>query len=263
MPNKRKYTCKNENMRYNIDNFVNEERSVSMLSAVKEMFPEYEKLPSPLTKEETEIYISLYLRGNEEAGNIIILHNLRMVLNLASAWAQKGNYDIYDLVREGQFALWNCIFNFESSRSRFSTYAYNSINLALQNYCNRVKREQAHYRDHIITTDSDEKDLFEILPSQMENIEKDYEERETLETIYQMVEQLADDNKKLLKLWLGVGGKNYTFEELEIIFGVSHTTLNRRLNSIIQSMRNQLQQLGILESVPNNLKINGKAMVKK
>lgn len=235
-----------------------------MQSLVREMFPEYEKLPNPLPQQEIEKYITLYLQGDKEAGNIIILHNSRMVLNLAAGWAKKGNYNIDDLVREGQLALWNCIPKFEPARSiRFSTYAYNSINLALQGYCNRQKREQAHYCDHIITRDSETRDLFEMLPNQAENIEQNYEERETLEIIYEMVEQLSEKDRNLLKLWLVMKEKNYTYKTLEEIFGVSHTVLNRRLNIIIQSMRNRLHQLGILENVPRNLKINGKTMVKK
>lgn len=264
MPNKRKYTCKNENMCYNIDNFINEERSVNMLSTVKEMFPEYDSLPTPLTQEKIEQYMSLYFQGDQQAGDTIIAHNLRMVLSLANNIAMKGNYDVKELVREGVFALWRCIDKFDLSRSvKFSTYAYNSISLAMQNYCNRIKRMQAHYQDHIITIDSKTKDLLETTPSKEESIEQDYEDKQVLEIIYQMVEQLNDDDRRLLRMWLGMEGRNYTVSELSNIFGISHTMIHRKLNRIIKNIRVKLQRLGIIEYIPDNLNINGRMIVKK
>ena len=79
--------------------------------------------PQPLTPEEEEKYINLYNEGSEEARNILIEHNLRLVAHIVKKFASTGE-DMDDLISIGTIGLIKAISTFNQSKgSRLATYA--------------------------------------------------------------------------------------------------------------------------------------------
>ena len=76
-----------------------------------------------LSKEEEFDLLNKIRNGEEEAKNQLILSNLRLVVNVAKGYTNKG-MSFIDLVSEGNFGLIHAIEKFDIDRGfRFSTYA--------------------------------------------------------------------------------------------------------------------------------------------
>lgn len=76
-----------------------------------------------LTKEEEQILLKKAQEGDLEAKQKLILCNLRLVVNIAKKYTNKG-LGFIDLISEGNFGLIHAIDKFDSEKGyRFSTYA--------------------------------------------------------------------------------------------------------------------------------------------
>lgn len=76
-----------------------------------------------LTKEEEQSLLRKAKRGDKEAKQTLILSNLRLVVNIAKNYTNKG-LGFIDLISEGNFGLIHAIDKFDPEKGyRFSTYA--------------------------------------------------------------------------------------------------------------------------------------------
>lgn len=77
-----------------------------------------------LTEEEEKLYLSQAQNGDENARNIMVNHNLKLVVNVAKRFNKRG-VELEDLIQEGSEGLIVAIERFDlSSGYKFSTYAY-------------------------------------------------------------------------------------------------------------------------------------------
>ena len=86
-----------------------------------------ENLLAPLTSEEEEKYISLCNEGDVEARNILIEHNLRLVVYVAKRYDTNIN-NLEDLISIGTIGLIKAINTFKIDKSiKLATYASRCI----------------------------------------------------------------------------------------------------------------------------------------
>ena len=90
-----------------------------------------------LTEEEEKLYANMYRNGNkaeqEYAKDIMITHNLRLVISVAKHY----NYEkipLEDLIQEGNLGLIAAVERYDPSIGRFSTYAVYRIRQSIQRY---------------------------------------------------------------------------------------------------------------------------------
>ncbi|MED4285470.1 sigma-70 family RNA polymerase sigma factor [Priestia megaterium] len=77
-----------------------------------------------LNEEEEKAYLSLAQEGDREARDIMINHNLKLVVNVAKRFNKRG-VELEDLIQEGSEGLIVAIERFDlNSGYKFSTYAY-------------------------------------------------------------------------------------------------------------------------------------------
>lgn len=83
-----------------------------------------ENLPHELLSEErTRELLHLAQNGEEEAKELLVHHNLRLVLKIAHRFKDRG-YEMDDLFQIGSIGLLHAIYKFDLSRGvKFSTYA--------------------------------------------------------------------------------------------------------------------------------------------
>ena len=80
----------------------------------------------PLTSEEEKYYLQEYKRGSQEAKNILIERNLRLVAHIVKKY-QGIEEDLDDLISIGTIGLIKAIHTFDQKKSnRLSTYAARS-----------------------------------------------------------------------------------------------------------------------------------------
>ena len=82
--------------------------------------------PKPLSKEEEEHYLSLYAEGDENAKDILIRHNMRLVAHIAKKYSGVAETD--DLISVGSVGLIKAISTYKSGRgTTLSTYTARCI----------------------------------------------------------------------------------------------------------------------------------------
>lgn len=106
--------------------------------------------PEPLTSEEEKIYLHRFENGDEEARNILIERNLRLVAHVCKKYGT-ANVEQDDLISIGTIGLIKGIKSFDSSKGvRLATYVSRCIenaHLTLRNYMTYSKQYLRHYKE--------------------------------------------------------------------------------------------------------------------
>ncbi|MBO8169101.1 MAG: flagellar biosynthesis protein FliA [Thermoanaerobacteraceae bacterium] len=83
--------------------------------------------PYPLSEEEEAFYLEEFARGEEEARNILIEHNLRLVAHITKKFEASGE-DIDDLISIGTIGLIKGINTYDANKgTKLATYAARCI----------------------------------------------------------------------------------------------------------------------------------------
>lgn len=83
--------------------------------------------PKPLSEKEEEYYLDLFRAGDEDARNVLIERNLRLVAHIAKKYALTGSSPD-DLISIGTIGLIKAVNTYSSKRStRLATYAAKCI----------------------------------------------------------------------------------------------------------------------------------------
>lgn len=91
--------------------------------------------PQPLSREEEERYLKLYAEGDENAKNILIERNLRLVAHIVKKYTNTGK-DTDDLISIGTIGLIKAISTYDSKKgTRLATYAAKCIENAMLSKC--------------------------------------------------------------------------------------------------------------------------------
>ena len=90
-------------------------------------FSSLSSFPQPLSAEEEKHYLELYQAGNEDAKNILIERNLRLVAHIVKKYSNTSN-DMDDLISIGTIGLIKGITSFDPNKcTRLATYAARCI----------------------------------------------------------------------------------------------------------------------------------------
>lgn len=91
--------------------------------------------PKPLSREEEEEYLKLYSQGDENARNVLIERNLRLVAHIVKKYSNTGK-DTEDLISIGTIGLIKAISTYNPNKgTRLATYAARCIENAMQIKC--------------------------------------------------------------------------------------------------------------------------------
>lgn len=125
--------------------------------------------PEPLSSEDEENYINKMLKGDNEARNILIEHNLRLVAHIVKKFEGKTT-DTDDLISVGTIGLIKGIDSFDNSKNiKITTYAARCIENEILMYfrSNKKYNNDISLNDYIGTDkDGNEISLLDVLPSE-------------------------------------------------------------------------------------------------
>lgn len=188
--------------------------------------------PEPLSKSEEEYYLRRYFRGDKEAKNILIEHNLRLVAHIAKRYAS-SEQELEELISIGTIGLIKAINSFSSEKGyKISTYASKCVENEILMSIRSSKKQKAEVSmNTIIGTDKDGNDM-ELL----ETIDSD--EKDTIDTIYNKIisdevvkyidTKLPEREKYIMKLRYGLNGdKMKTQQEIADELGISRSYVSR------------------------------------
>ena len=188
--------------------------------------------PEPLTAQEEKIYLEQLKSGDEEARNILIERNLRLVAHVVKKYANtKVEQD--DLISIGTIGLIKGINSFNVEKgSKLSTYVSRCIDNEILMYLRSTKKLNAEvYLNEPIGKDKDDNvvTLQEVLENNDRNIEEEVDLKMKIKKLYKkMGEVLKDRERTIIELRFGLDGhKPKTQHEIADMMGISRSYVSR------------------------------------
>ena len=203
--------------------------------------------PEPLTSEEEKLYLLQMKSGDEDARNILIERNLRLVAHVVKKYSNtKIEQD--DLISIGTIGLIKGINSFNVEKgSKLSTYVSRCIDNEILMYLRSTKKLNAEvYLNEPIGKDKDDNvvTLQDVLENDERNIEDEVDLKMKIKKLYmKMGEILKDREKTIIELRFGLdGNKPKTQHEIASIFGISRSYVSRIETKAISKLNKELKE---------------------
>ncbi len=203
--------------------------------------------PEPLTAQEEKIYLEQLKSGDEEARNILIERNLRLVAHVVKKYANtKVEQD--DLISIGTIGLIKGINSFNVEKgSKLSTYVSRCIDNEILMYLRSTKKLNAEvYLNEPIGKDKDDNvvTLQEVLENNERNIEEEVDLKMKIKKLYKkMGEVLKDRERTIIELRFGLDGrKPKTQHEIADMMGISRSYVSRIETKAIGKLGKEFQE---------------------
>lgn len=203
--------------------------------------------PEPLTLEEEKEALIRFSNGDEEARNLLIERNLRLVAHVCKKYSN-SNIDQDDLLSIGTIGLIKGINSFNAEKgSKLSTYVSRCIDNEILMYLRSTKKLNAEvYLNEPIGKDKDDNviTLEEVLENDDKSIEdiidKKFRINKTLEKIQEV---LRYREKTIIELRFGLkGGKPKTQKEIAKMMGISRSYVSRIETKAIEKLAKELEE---------------------
>ena len=200
-----------------------------------------DKLPPPLSKEEELSYVIKAREGDENAKNILIEHNLRLVVYLAKKYENTG-YDLDDLVSIGSIGLIKGINTYKPDKNiKLATYASrciaNEILMFLRK--NKKRRTEISLEDALnYDSEGNELHLEDILGTDDDLVSKEYEDKVDKLLLQSEIDKLKSRDKQIMIMRYGLNNtKEYTQKEVADILGISQSYISRIEKKVIKNLK--------------------------
>lgn len=204
-----------------------------------------DKLPPPLSKEKELEYLIKVSQGDEEARNILIEHNLRLVVFLAKKYENTG-YDVEDLVSIGSIGLIKGINTYKIDKNiKLATYASrciaNEILMFLRK--NKKRRGEISLEDSLnYDAEGNELHLEDILGTDDDLVTKEFEQNMEKNFLSQEINKLNDRDKQIMVLRYGLNNTDeFTQKEVAEMLGISQSYISRIEKKVIKNLKSLLK----------------------
>ena len=201
-------------------------------------------LPPPLTREEETEMISR-LGSEDAARQILIEHNLRLVVYIANRFENTGA-GLEDLVSIGTIGLIKAINTFQSDKNiKLATYASRCIENEILMYIRKHSGTRAEVSiDEPLNTDWDGNELLlsDILGSEDNVVSFEIEQLEERMAVRRAVADLDEREREIIELRYGMSGKKeMTQKEVADKLGISQSYISRLEKKIIARLKTQIK----------------------
>ncbi len=203
--------------------------------------------PEPLTSEEEKLYLEQMKQGNDEARNILIEHNLRLVAHISKKYST-SNVEQDDLISIGTIGLIKGINSFNVDKgSRLSTYVSRCIDNEILMHLRATKKLGAEvYLNEPIRKDKDDNvvTLQEVLENNERPIEDEVDIKMKIKLLYDKMKSILKDREKtILELRFGLGGhKPKTQHEIAKMLGISRSYVSRIETKAIGKLSQEIKE---------------------
>ena len=203
--------------------------------------------PEPLSAEEERECLQKMAEGDEEAKNILIERNLRLVAHICKKYSTT-NVEQDDLISIGTIGLIKGISSFEASKGvRLATYASRCIENEILMHLRSIKKLGAEvYLDDPIGKDKDDNTvtLQEVLENNDKSIEESVDLKLKVKKLYEkMKEVLKLREKTILELRFGLdGNKPKTQNQIAEMMGISRSYVSRIETKAIDKLAKEFKE---------------------
>ena len=200
-----------------------------------------DKLPPPLSKEEELKYLIKYQNGDDSAKDILIEHNLRLVVFIAKKYESTG-YDIEDLVSIGSIGLIKGINTYKIDKNiRLATYASRCIANEILMYVrkNKNRKGEISFEDALnYDSEGNELHLEDILGTDDNVVPDEIINKFDKIKLKEEIELLDDRDKQIMIMRYGLfNTKEYTQKEVADLLGISQSYISRIEKKVINELK--------------------------
>lgn len=184
--------------------------------------------PEPLSSEEEKIYIEKYENGDEEARNVLIERNLRLVAHVCKKYST-ANVEQDDLISIGTIGLIKGIKSYDSKKGvRLATYVSRCIENEVLMHLRSIKKLNAEvYLEDTVGKDKDDNtvSLQEVIENNERSIEDEVDLKFKIKKLYEkMKEVLKEREKIIIEMRFGLDGKKpRTQNQIARMLGISRS----------------------------------------
>lgn len=202
--------------------------------------------PEPLSAEEEKFYLSKMEGGDEDAKNILIERNLRLVAHVCKKYSTT-NVELDDLISIGTIGLIKGIKSFKQDKGvRLSTYVSRCIDNEILMYLRSKKKQNSEvYLEDAIGKDKDDNTvtLQEVLESDGRNVEEQVDLKLNVKKLYNKIREVLRDREKLIiELRFGLDGKKpKTQNQIAKMLGISRSYVSRIETKAIDKLAKALK----------------------
>ena len=199
-------------------------------------------LPEPLSKEDEEAYLVMAMDGDIHARDVLIEHNLRLVVFLAKKY-ENTKVDLEDLVSIGTIGLIKGINTFKPDKNiKLATYASRCIDNEILMYLRKIKKSKTEVSiDASLSLDAEGNELHleDILGTDADIVTRGIEEETDKKLMLDEVMKLNPRDRDIIILRYGLMGHNeLTQKEVAELLGISQSYISRIEKKVIRRLKN-------------------------
>ena len=205
-------------------------------------------LPPPLPPEQERAALDALTRGQPQARDLLITHNLRLVVYIAKKF-ETPTAGIEDMISIGTIGLIKAVNTFEPTKNiKLATYASRCIENEILMYLRKSSnRRQDASIDEPLNTDWDGNELLlsDVLGTEADVVMRPIEEDVERDLLAAAINVLSPREKQIITLRFGLGGgKEQTQKEVADQLGISQSYISRLEKRIIRRLRRELEAVG-------------------
>ena len=197
--------------------------------------------PEPLTPEEEKIALEKFANGDEEARNLLIERNLRLVVHVCKKYANT-NIDQDDLLSIGTIGLIKGVNSFKPEKgSKLSTYVSKCVDNEILMMLRSTKKINAEvHLNEPIGKDKDDNviTLEEVLENDDKCLDDVVDTKMKIKKMYNKIKEVLKDREKtIIELRFCLrGGKPKTQKEIAKMMGISRSYVSRIETKAIEKL---------------------------
>ena len=206
--------------------------------------------PQPLSAQEEALYLKRLQENDEEARDMLIKHNLRLVAHIAKKFESLSE-DTDDLISIGTIGLIKVINTFNVDKgAKLATYAARCVENEILMYLrrnNKTKMEVSIDEPLNVDWDGNELLLSDILGTDEDIIYKDLEHEVDKKLLTRAMTILTDREKMIIELRFGINqkeGKEKKKKEVADMLGISQSYISRLEKKIIKRLKREMIKMG-------------------
>ena len=201
-------------------------------------------LPPPLDREAEDAALDGLVRGDGEARQTLIEHNLRLVVYIARRFENTG-VNLEDLISIGTIGLIKAIGTFDPGKNiKLATYASRCIENEILMFLRKKSTHRTEISiDEPLNTDWDGNELLlsDILGTDGEEIIKPIEDDVERQLLMEAVGRLDERERSIILMRFGLDGyEELTQKEVADLLGISQSYISRLEKRIILRLRREL-----------------------
>lgn len=216
-----------------IKNFFRAETSLNYITS----------LPTPLSGEEEAAAILKLSEGDENAKNLLIEHNLRLVVYIAKRFDNTG-IDIEELISVGTLGLIKAVKSYNSEKKiKLATYASRCIENEILMYLRKmvkIKSEVSLEEPLNVDWEGNQLVLSDVLGTDGDMIYKDIEQRVENDILRDLYEKLDERDREIVGMRYGLYGREEkTQKEIADMMNISQSYISRLEKKILAKLRKE------------------------